>query len=61
MEGIIGIIAWIIILIVGPIITIYLWIVTPARMAHERGRSEVGWVLLTWCLSPLWTSSCWQY
>lgn len=55
MEGFIGITAWIIALIVGLIITIYLWIVIPARMARERGRSEVGWVLLTWCLSPIWT------
>lgn len=27
----------------------------PAKMARTRGRSALGWVLLTWILSPLWT------
>lgn len=32
---------WIFALIIGLLITIYLWIVIPARMAREHGRSEV--------------------
>jgi hypothetical protein len=24
-------------------------------MARKRGRSALGWVLLTWILSPIWT------
>ena len=43
---------WIIALIVGLVITIYLWVVIPARMARKRGRSEVGWVLLGFCIFP---------
>ena len=31
------------------------WIHSPARMARKRGRSALGWVLLTWILQPLWT------
>ena len=27
----------------------------PAKMARTRGRSALGWVLLTWILSHLWT------
>lgn len=27
----------------------------PAKMARTRGRSALGWVLLTWVLSPIWT------
>ena len=30
------------------------WIHIPARMARNRGRSALGWVLLAWVLSPLW-------
>ena len=30
------------------------WIHIPASMARNRGRSALGWVLLTWVLSPLW-------
>ena len=30
------------------------WIRIPAQMARKRGRSALGWVLLTWLLSPLW-------
>lgn len=33
-------------LIVGLVITAYLWFIIPARMARKRGRSEVGWVIL---------------
>lgn len=44
----------IICLIAGLVITIYLWCVIPARMARKRGRSEVGWVILAWCISPFW-------
>ena len=52
---------WILALIVGLLITIYLWIVIPARMARERGRSEVGWVLLHGACHHHGQSSCWQY
>ena len=31
------------------------WIHIPAKMARNRGRSALGWVLLTWILQPLWT------
>lgn len=41
-------------LIVGLVITAYLWFIIPARMARKRGRSEVGWVILAWCISPFW-------
>ena len=41
-------------LIVGMVIVAYLWFIIPARMAHKRGRSEVGWVLLGFCISPFW-------
>lgn len=44
----------IICLIVGFVITIYLWCVIPARMARKRGRSAIGWVILAWCISPFW-------
>ena len=41
-------------LIVGLVITAYLWFIIPTRMARKRGRSEVGWVILAWCISPFW-------
>ena len=31
------------------------WIHIPANMARNRGRSALGWVILTWILQPLWT------
>ena len=31
----------------------YFWIKLPAEMARRRGRDPLGWVLLTWMLSPL--------
>ena len=49
-----GTIATIVGVIVGLVITIYLWCIIPARMARKRGRSEVGWVILAWCISPFW-------
>lgn len=33
----------------------YFWVRLPAQMARNRGRSALGWVLLTWILSPIWT------
>ena len=36
----------------------FLWLFyirIPAKMARDRGRSELGWVLLTWVISPLWS------
>ncbi|MBQ8832711.1 MAG: hypothetical protein IJ000_04375 [Paludibacteraceae bacterium] len=41
-------------LIVGLVIFAYFWFIIPARMARKRGRSEVGWVLLGFCISPFW-------
>lgn len=41
-------------LIVGLVIIVYFWCILPARMARKRGRSTIGWVLLAWCISPLW-------
>ena len=41
--------------LVGLIIAWLFWIHIPAKMARTRGRSALGWVLLTWILSPLWT------
>ena len=33
----------------------FFWVRIPAQMARKRGRSALGWVLLTWMLTPLWT------
>ena len=36
----------------------FLWLFyirIPAQMARTRGRSALGWVLLTWIISPLWS------
>ena len=41
--------------LVGLIVAWLFWIHIPAKMARTRGRSALGWVLLTWILSPLWT------
>ena len=49
-TGIIGLIA-----LVGLFVLWFLWVRLPAQMARERGRSALGWVLLTWMLTPLWT------
>ena len=40
--------------ILGLISFVVFFIIIPARMARKRGRSEVGWVLLGFCISPLW-------
>ena len=31
------------------------WIHIPAKMARDRGRSALGWVLLTFIIQPIWT------
>ena len=41
--------------ILSLIILWYFWVRLPAKMARKRGRSALGWVLLTWILSPIWT------
>lgn len=33
---------------------LWLYIFLPIKMAKKRGRSELGWVLLFWLISPLW-------
>lgn len=40
--------------IVGLSIMFLLWIYLPAKLAKNRGRSALGWVLLTWLISPFW-------
>ena len=45
---------WIVCIIAVAIEYIF-WIHIPATMARNRGRSALGWVLLTWILQPLWT------
>ena len=37
------------------IIFYFIWIYLPAKMARNRGRSELGWILLTWLLTPIWS------
>ena len=41
--------------LIGLVVAWLFWIHIPAKMARTRGRSALGWVLLTWILSPLWT------
>ena len=41
--------------IIALIIGYIFWIHIPANMARNRGRSALGWVILTWILQPLWT------
>ena len=41
------------IMLIFMLIIFYVFI--PAKMARNRGRSALGWVLLTWILQPLWT------
>ena len=42
--------------LVGLFVLWFFWVRLPAKMARERGRSALGWVLLTWILSPIWTA-----
>lgn len=44
-----------IVCIIALIIGYIFWIHIPANMARNRGRSALGWVILTWILQPLWT------
>ena len=44
-----------IVCIIALIIGYIFWIHIPAHMARNRGRSALGWVLLTWILQPPWT------
>ena len=46
---------WIVVCIIALIIGYIFWIHIPANMARNRGRSALGWVILTWILQPLWT------
>ena len=41
--------------LVGLFVLWFFWVRLPAKMARERGRSALGWVLLTWMLTPGWT------
>lgn len=41
--------------LVGLFVLWFFWVRLPAKMARERGRSALGWVLLTWMLTPVWT------
>ena len=44
-----------IVCIIALIIGYIFWIHIPANMARNRGRSALGWVILTWILQTLWT------
>lgn len=41
--------------IVAVVVLWLFWVRIPAQMARSRGRSALGWVLLTWMLTPVWT------
>ena len=41
-------------LIIALSIILGLYIFLPAKMARNRGRSAIGWVLLFWIVSPIW-------
>lgn len=41
-------------LIIALSIVLGLYIFLPAKMARNRGRSAIGWVLLFWIVSPIW-------
>lgn len=41
--------------LVGLFVLWFFWVRLPAKMARERGRSALGWVLLTWILTPFWS------
>ena len=36
------------------ILWLWLWFFLPASMARKRGRSQIGWVILFWIISPFW-------
>lgn len=44
----------IIALIIALSIIYGLYIFLPRKMARDRGRSAIGWVLVFWIVSPLW-------
>ncbi len=43
---------------VGVALILWLWLwlcfFLPASMAKKRGRSQIGWILLFWIISPFW-------
>lgn len=41
-------------LIIALSIILGLYIFLPSKMARNRGRSAIGWVLLFWIVSPIW-------
>lgn len=41
--------------VVALVVLWYFWVRLPAQMARNRGRSALGWVLLTWILTPFWS------
>ena len=41
-------------IIVIALVVLWLWIFVPAKMARNRGRSAIGWVLLFWVITPFW-------
>ena len=36
------------------ILWLWLWFFLPASMARKRGRSQIGWIILFWIISPFW-------
>lgn len=43
-------------LAIGIVLILWLWIwfFLPASMARKRGRSQIGWIILFWIISPFW-------
>lgn len=41
---------------IGVVLILWLWIwfFLPASMARKRGRSQIGWIILFWIISPFW-------
>lgn len=36
------------------ILWLWIWFFLPASMAKKRGRSQIGWIILFWIISPFW-------
>lgn len=36
------------------ILCLWIWFFLPASMAKKRGRSQIGWIILFWIISPFW-------
>ena len=36
------------------VLIFWIWFFLPASMARKRGRSQIGWILMFWIISPFW-------